>query len=418
MPRMGRNAAKAGLIAALDIGTAKIACLVATLDAEGRPVFAGIGHQRSRGLKSGVVVDAEEAERAVRAAIGQAERMAGVTLDRVTLALGCGRIGSTRFVARATLETGIVRPGDLERVLAGGEAYLKRDGRTLVHVDHSDWKLDQTAGVRNPVGMAARELAVELGAVTADEGPVRNLAAIIERCHVTVGAFTATPVASAHAVTTIEERRLGALVVDIGAGMTCLARFVDGRLEQVEAIPVGGNHVTSDLAKGLGTSLTEAERIKTLYGTLVKATSDDSELISYPAIGQEDEPTVAQTSRARIRELIGPRIAQVFDLVAERLSAGRTLMPDPGFVVLTGGTSQLIGIEGAWMQRFGGVARVGRTRPIGRMPANMSSPAFATVIGLVAAGRSDAGSGTEHLRRRADDTGRFGRVQRWLRESF
>ena len=418
MPRMGRNAAKAGLIAALDIGTAKIACLVATLDSEGRPVFAGIGHQRSRGLKSGVVVDAEEAERAVRAAIGQAERMAGVALDRVTLALGCGRIRSTRFVARAALQSGIVRPDDLDRVLAGGEAYLQRDGRTLVHVDHSDWQLDQTAGVRNPVGMAARELAVELGAVTADEGPVRNLAAIIERCHVTVGALTATPVASAYAVTTLEERRLGALVIDIGAGMTCLARFADGRLEQVEAIPVGGNHVTSDLAKGLATSLVEAERIKTLYGTLVKATSDDSELISYPVIGQEDEPTVAQTSRARIRELIGPRIEQVFDLIGERLLAGQALLPGSDAVVLTGGTSQLIGIEGAWMQRFGGVARIGRPRPIGRMPGNMASPAFATVIGLVAAGRSDAGSGSDHLRARADDTGRLGRVQRWLRDSF
>ncbi len=417
MSRLGRSAAKAGLIAALDIGTAKIACLVAALDAEGRPVFAGIGHQRSRGLKSGVVVDAEEAERAVRAAIGQAERMAGVSIERATLALGCGRIRSARFVARATLDTGIVRPDDLDRVLAGGEAYLQRDGRTLVHVDHSDWQLDQTAGVRNPVGMAARQLAVELGAVTADEGPVRNLAAIIERCHVTLGALTATPVASAHAVTTLEERQLGALVIDIGAGMTCLARFVDGRLEQVEAIPVGGNHVTSDLAKGLATSQVEAERIKTLYGTLVRATSDDSEVISYPVIGQEDEPTVAQTSRARVRELIAPRIEQLFDLVAERLQADHAELTGVGCVVLTGGSSQLVGLNGLWMQRFGGSARIGRPRPIGRLPANLCSPAFATVIGLVATGRSDVAAGSE-LRMRSDDTGRLGRVHRWLRDSF
>lgn len=412
-----RKSTAAGLIAALDIGTAKIACLLATVDAQGNAVLAGLGHQRSRGLKAGVVTDTDEAEGAVRAAIAQAERMAGLSIDRVVLSVGCGRIHASRFVARSQLAGGIVRAEDVDRVLAGGEAYLQRDGRTLVHVDHSAWQLDATSGVRNPVGMAARELAVEMGAVTADAGPLRNLAAIAERCHVRVEALTAAPVASAWAVTSPEERLLGALVIDIGAGLTSLARFSEGRLEQVEAVPLGGHYVTWDLAKGLAMSLPEAERIKTLYATLIRAGSDDRELISYPTVGEDHELATSQTSRTRIRELIRPRIEQLFDLVQERLQAG-SASAQTGAVVFTGGSSQLIGIDAAWTQRFGGLARIGRPRPIGRMPASMCNPALAAVIGLVLAPRVEAAAGYARQPARKDGSGRLGRVHRWLKESF
>ena len=346
-------------IAAVDIGTSKIACLVVGIEADGAPVLLGIGHQRSQGLKAGVVTDGDAAAGALRAVVAQAERMAGTSAERVLLAVSCGRLKATRFIARAPVAGPVVRQEDVARVLAGGEAWLERGGRTLVEVAHSDWRLDGQDGIRDPRGLAARELAVELAAVTADEGPLRNLVTVAERCHLAVDGLFAAPVASALAVTSPEERRVGALVIDFGAGVTTLARFHDGRPSLVEALPFGGNHITFDLARGLVTTVAEAERIKTLYGTLVKAASNESELVSYPVVGEE-EAALFQASRARIAELIRPRVDQLLDLVAERLAGSGPMVGGAGSIVLTGGSSQLVGFDRAWVERFGGTARIGR----------------------------------------------------------
>lgn len=402
-------------IAAIDLGSAKVVCLIAVQGPGGTLDLAGIGHQRSRGVKSGMVTDLDEAQRALRTAYAQAERMAGVGADRIVLAVACGRIRATRFVARAAIDGPSVRPEDVRRVLSGAESWLERGGRALVETAHVEWCLDGIGGIADPRGLAGRELAADLGAVTADEGPLRNLVATVERNHLPLDRLAAAPVASALAVTSPEERRVGALVVDIGAGVTSLAHFAEGRPVTVEVLPVGGNHVTYDVARGLVTTVAEAERIKTLYGTLVKAASNDSQLVSYPVVGEE-EPTLFQVSRTRIGELIRQRIELLLDLVAERLAECGITPGRAGSVVLTGGSSQLVGLEQVWLDRFGGVVRIGRPRPLGRMPAAMCSPAFATVIGLVSAAGSGALEASD--RGRLAHGGYIGRVQQWLRESF
>lgn len=416
MLSLDRRAGHSRTIAALDIGTAKVTCVIARLDGSGGLVLAGIGQHRSQGMKSGLVTDAEEAVRAARSAIAQAERMAGVTVDGIRLSVAAGRIATVRFVARGKPEAPTVRQADLDRILAGGEAYIHRGGRTLVQLAQADWHLDGAAAVRDPVGMAGYELALHLSAVTADEGPVRNLIAVAERSHVTVDELMAAPVASALAVTSEEERQIGVLVLDIGAGTTTLALFRDGCLEQTEAIPVGGNHVTFDIARALATSVAEAERIKTLYGTLVKASSDDTDTFSYPMIGEE-EPVLCQTSKARLAQIIEPRISALLDLIEERLAGGPFGTGAIGAVVLTGGSSQLIGVETAWTRRFGGHVRVGRPRPLGKMPAGMCSPALSTVLGLVMAPGAGEEIGGSRLGE-GNPAGYLGRVQRWIRESF
>ena len=366
MRRLEHSRTIPGMVGVVDVGTAKVCCLIAAPDNAGGQTLLGLGHQRSQGIKSGMVVDADEAERAVRAAVGQAERMAGVALDMVVLAIACGRLKSSGFAARAMVEGSVVKAADVDRVIAGGEAYVERSqGRCLIQLTRSDWQLDGVKGVRDPRGLAGRELSVQLTAVTADEAPVRNLLGIVERCHLAVDGLVAAPFASALAVATPEERRAGTLVLDNGAGVTSLAVFTEGRIVHADAIPVGGLHVTYDIARALSTPVAEAERIKTLYGTLVKAASDANEFISFPVAGEE-ENGVAQTSKARLREIIEPRIEHVFGLVDERLKNASLSDFASGRVILTGGGSQLLGLDQAWMRRFGGIVRIGRPKPIGR----------------------------------------------------
>lgn len=417
MQRHGIMRPNPSLIGVLDIGTSKICCVIAGLDAEGRLTLAGLGHQRSRGIKSGVVVDAGEAERATRAAIAQAERMAGVTLGQISVAITCGRLHTQRFIARAGIENTIVSENDIARLIGGAEAYVGRSGRMLIHLEHADWRLDGVGGVGDPRGLAGRELASDIAAITADDGPVRNLLTVIERCHLEVERMVPAPLAAALSVTTEEERAGQVLVLDLGGGTATIAAFVNGAPTLVEAIPVGSNHITYDIARTLVSTVAEAERIKTLYGTLVKAASDASELISYP-VESEEGVVVYQTSKAQIRAIIGPRIEGLFGLIEERLVASGALGLASGRVFLTGGGSQLIGLDQAWMQRFGGDARIGRPRPLVGMPNGMCSPALATVFGLAQSAIARPVSLVSKGSRHSQQSGYLGRMQRWLGDGF
>ena len=380
------------IIAALDIGTSKVVCLIATGDKGGRMRLLGIGHQRSGGIKAGMVIDPDAAEQATRAAVGQAERMAGVTMEQVSVAVACGRLKSQRFAARVSTESGFVGDGDVARALSGGEAFAARGGRTLVQFHNEAWHVDGAEGVADPRGMAGSELSADLVAVTADDGPLQNLLAVVERCYLEPHQLAATPYASAMAVTTEEERQLGVLVIDIGAGVTSMAAFAGGRLAMAEVLPVGAQLVTFDIARRLGTPVTEAERIKTLYGTLLPARSNDHESFSFSVSDGEDE-AMARISRAELRSLIEPRIHGIAALVQERVVAAKLDRSILERVVLTGGGAGLEGIDSVWGSmgeasgNLGGAraatVRVGRPSPIEGMSADMLGPSFATVSGLI-----------------------------------
>jgi cell division protein FtsA len=286
-----------------------------------------------------------------------------------------------------------------------------------VQLTRSGWSLDGAPSVPDPTGMAGRELSVEVHAVTADEPPLRNLLMVTERCYLEVDRMFAAPYASSLAATTEQERNLGVLCVDIGGGTTTLAVFANGQFVHTESLPVGGNHVTYDIARGLTTPLAEAERIKALYGNLAAAASDELELISFPVAG-EDASALYQTSKAELRGIIAPRIAGLYGLVEERLERGGLSALKSGRVVLTGGASQLPGLDSVWTSRFGGMVRVGRPQPLERMSSEMCSPAFAAVVGLVhAAAVSDA---SVHGGGRGESVaeGYIGRMHQWFRESF
>jgi cell division protein FtsA len=373
---------RAPVIAALDIGTSKVVCLIATGDDRGRTRLLGIGHQRSRGIKAGMVIDADAAEQSVRAAVGQAERMAGVTMEQVSLAVSCGRLKSHRFVARAPTETGFASDADVARVLEGGESYATRGARTLVQFHTEAWHLDGAEAVADPRGMAGSELAADLVAVTADDGALQNVLAVVERCYLEPHQLAATPFASAMAVTTADERNLGVLVIDIGAGVTSMAAFVGGELVLAEVIPVGAHLITFDLARRLVTPVTEAERIKTLYGTLLPALSNEHETLSFSVTGEEEGAT-GRVSRAELRSMIQPRVAGIATLVRERLEAARLDRGALDRVVLTGGGAQLEGIDGYWAEARGSTVRIGKPGPIEGASPDMLGPAFATVSGLV-----------------------------------
>ena len=411
-------------IGVVDIGTSKIACLIAAIGpgprapGPSRPAVRviGVGHQRSRGVKAGVIADLDQAEQAVRAAIAQAERMAGVTLDHVRVSVSCGRLRSLNFAASTDVETGIVTEQDIARVLAGGEAFAERDGRALVHMNQIALRLDGAPGIGDPRGMAAGKFSMDLHAVTADEAPLRNLRLVIERCYLSPTCILIAPYASGLAVTSDEERRLGVTAIDMGGGATTLAMFAEGELIHADAMPLGGNHVTLDIARTLHTPLAEAERIKALYGTLVSAQSDQHDLFSYPLTGEEDG-SVGHATKARLGEIIRVRIEALFGQVRKRIEACGVAVFAGGRVVLTGGGSQLVGLADFAANELGRPVRVAGPHAVSGLPPVASSPPFATVVGLLSAPMPQVGASRFRGRDRSPQ-GYLGRVGAWLRQGF
>lgn len=419
------SAGATGPIGVLDVGTSKVACLIAALGPAGGieghvpPVHVlGVGYQRSRGVKAGVVTDLDEAEHAVRAAVGQAERMAGLTLSSIRVSVACGRLRSQLFSANAEVEAGGVGAADIRRVMNGGRAYAEREGRTLVHLNRLGFRLDRAAAVSDPRGMAARLLSADLHAVTADEAPVRNLVTAVERCHLDVAGLVAAPYASALSSTTADERRLGVTAIDIGAGAATLAVFSDGHFVHAEAVPVGGNHLTYDIARALQAPLAEAERIKVLYGTLIAAGSDGHETFEYPLAGDEEGATNRAT-RAQLRAILEPRVAGTLSLIAERLARAEARGVVSGSIVLTGGASQLVGLPEFASCVFDRPVRAAEMTRIAGLPEGISRPSLAVATGLLAA------ASRQHAPERGwreDDDGNggsyLGRVGNWLKAGF
>jgi cell division protein FtsA len=411
-----RNGGARRVTGVLDIGTSKIACLIAEVAPAGVRVV-GVGHQRAEGVKGGVVIDLDRAEAAARAAIAQAERMAGVELAEVHVAVSCGRLKSHNFTARADIAGGVVTEADIGRLMTAGQAYAEQGGRALVHMNEVALRLDGTPGSRDPRGMAARELAFDLHAVTADEAPLRNLMMVVGRCYLEVASHVPAPYASALAVASEDERRLGVTVVDIGAGTTSLAMFAEDRLVYACAAPMGGTQLTFDIARALHTPLAEAERIKALYGTVICAPSDEHDAFTYPSAG-DDEGILYHMTKAELAEVIRPRVTAIGHYIRQRLEESEMTAYAGRSLVLTGGTSQLTGLADFMAAELGRPVRVAGPQAISGLPPAVSSAAFSTVVGLLVAETQGEAGRRVYRSRDGEQESYLKRVGSWLREGF
>src|SRR5271170_5293357 len=331
LPRMRQiPARKSAILSVLDVGASKIVCLIARLTPmqpsealRGRThrcKVLGVGHQRSNGVKGGAVVDLQSAERAARLAIDAAERMAGVEVGGVIVNMSGGRLGSRRLRADAALRGKTVAEHDVQRVLEAAALANGEPGRTILHALPTAFRLDATHDIHDPKGMVGAELGVDLHLATCDSAAARNLMLVIERCHLRVEAMVATPYAAGLSTLVDDEAELGAAVLDFGGGSTTVGVFSGGRLIHVDAVAVGGVHVTRDIARGLNVSVTDAERVKTLYGACIASPSDDRESVAINRLGDDmDHPN--HLPKSELLRIIRPRVEEILEIVRDRLRA-------------------------------------------------------------------------------------------------
>lgn len=413
-------------IGVLDIGTSKTACIIIAVP-EAKPGglrrregvrILGFGCKPSRGLKAGVVIDHDGAEQAARAAVMQAEQMAGITVDEVFLAVTCGRLKSRTFAADTQIDGGTIDSTHINRLMTAGRGYAERDGGTLLHINHVGYRVDDSITISNPVGMSGATLAADLHAIVVDDVPLRSLINVVERAGFNPIGVVPAPCASGLASTTDEERRLGTLCIDMGAGATTLSVFSAGRLQMVDTVAVGGQHVTFDIARSLSTPFDQAERIKSLYGTLESAASEDQGMVAYTLAGEE-EPTLYQTTNARLYGIVSNRVTDLLTHIAERLERSGVGHLVAHGVVLTGGGSQLPGLTKHAERILARPVRLAHLHPAVGLSPELCTPAFSTAVGLTQiAFDPSAGIRKEQVSSAPEAPGYLERVGQWLRKGF
>ena len=381
----------------------------------------GYSQIQSRGVKAGAVVDPVACEQAVRQAVALAERMAKVRVESVLLPVAGGRVMGHLIEATSDIRGGAVTQADVSRVTSTGMHHATGEGRAVLHALPVGYTLDGVKGIRDPRGMLARQFGVDMNVVTADATVAKNLMLVVERCHLNVEAMAASPYVAGLSVLTDDEADLGAAVVEMGAGTTTIATYSGGRFVHASGFALGGHHVTMDLARGLSACIADAERIKTLYGTVLTGGSDARELMSVPTAGDNERDVPQIVSRATIANIVRHRAEEIFEMVRDRLKDSPFAAEPKARVVLSGGASQLTGLVELATRILDRPVRVGRPLGFGRLPNEAKNAAFAVPTGLLVYPQYAHLEHVEprHTRQVGTGTdGYFGKVGRWLREGF
>lgn len=375
------------VIAAIDVGSSKVAALVAMADGENMPRVIGSGVRASNGLKRGLVADMAKTETAIRAAMMQAEKAAGVEIESVIVNLSAGGLDSDVTSVEIDIAGHRISEDDMGALLAAGRARIdetiSKAGRSTLHAEPTLYTIDGLDGVTNPRGFHADRLAVDIHVLTAATPPCRNLDLAVRNAHLDVEAIVASGVAASASVLNDEERELGVALVEIGAGVTTVAVHGGGMLAGLVSIPIGAGDITADIAASFATRRAAAERLKTLSGAATSAPRDNHDMIEVPPLDPEDGQEPRRVPRSELIAVIRARLDMLFGEVDSALkdigftgAAGRQ-------VVLTGGGAELRGIADFAQGALARNVRVGRPRGLIGLPEAQSTAAFATLAGLI-----------------------------------
>ncbi len=372
-----------GKVAGLDLGTTKVAVVVAEVDEHRQARIIGVGLSPSHGMRKGTVINLEKTVNSIRKAVEEAQNMVGFKIDSAYVGIAGGHISSMNNKAMISVEKpgGEITKKDMTRVIEQAQSVGIPPDREIIHVIPIEFKVDGDPGIKDPVGMFGRRLEVEVHIVTGAVTSAQNIYKAVRRAGLQVKDIVLQPLASSYAVLEPDEKDLGVLLVDIGGGTTDIAIFKDGSIRHTQVIGLGGENITNDIALGLRTPPKEAEEIKKKYGcAMAKLLEEDDTEIEIKGVGGRNPRKV---SRKTLSAIIEPRVEEILSIAyrevrkvwdPELLAAG---------VVLTGGTSRLTGIEQLAEEIFDLPVKVGRPRAISGLTDIVEDPIFSTAVGLV-----------------------------------
>ncbi len=397
MRRMRKQAMERGVIAILDVGTSKIACLVLRFDGSdkfrgadgvgslaGQSSFRVIGAAttRSRGVAFGEIDAMQETERAIRTAVQAAQKMANVRVDHVITCFSGARPRSYGLDGRIDLVDSIVSENDVARVLSACAVPDFGNDREVLHAQPVNFAIDHRSGLADPRGQMGNSLSADMHLLTVDTGSLQNLLYCIKRCDLELAGLASSAYVSGISALVEDEQELGGACIDLGGGATGVSIFIKKHMIYADSVRIGGDHVTQDISKGLQVPLNVAERIKTFYGGVMATGMDDREMIEIGGDTGDWERDRRTVSRAELIGIMRPRVEEILEEVRVRLDgAGFDHLPAQQ-IVLTGGCSQIPGLDGLASRILGQQVRLGRPLRVQGLPQAATGPAFSSAVGL------------------------------------
>jgi cell division protein FtsA len=415
---------RGSLLAALDIGSHKNACFIGrVVDDEGAIEVLGVGYQASQGIKNGAVIDINAADNAIRQTVHTAENMAaeamkGYPLRDVIVNVPGLQTRSHNISINIQIAGQLVTDNDIRRALVKAQDQVITNDHELIHTIPVSCRIDGNEGIRDPNGMMGHDMAVDIHLVTGELGPLQNMAACVERSHLDIDALCASSYASGLACLVEDEMDLGCTVIDMGAGITSFAIFQGGAMIHSGAIPVGGWHVTNDIARGLTCSNSDAERLKTLYGSAMVTGSDENELIDVPQLGETDQHAPNHVPRSLLIGIIQPRLEETFEMIRTQLDESGHGSAIGRRLVITGGASQLPGLRDLAQMILDKQVRMGRPIRLNGLPDAVSGPAFSTTSGLLTYMASHAHEMPAEIMTSVDSGSLWDRFRFWWKENW
>ncbi len=372
------------LLVGLDIGTSKIACIVAETTPDGKVDVIGIGSNPSSGLRKGVVVNIESTVESIRMAVEEAELMAGVTIQSVYAGIAGSHVrGYNSHGVVATKNNEVTRE-DVDRVIDAAKAMKIPADQKILHILPQEYIIDGQDGIREPIGMSGVRLEAKVHIVTGAVSSAQNIIKCCNRCDLDVADMVLEQVASSEAVLTQDEKEMGVVLVDIGGGTTDIAIFLNGAIRHTAVIPIGGDHLTNDLVIGLRTSAREADQLKKKYGACMASLVPPEDQIEIPSVGGRPPRPMPRQVMAQILE---PRVEELYEFIKGELQRSGFHELVAAGMVLTGGSSLLDGMVELAEEVFDMPVRLGRPSGVGGLSDVVSSPIYATGVGLILYGQ-------------------------------
>lgn len=381
---------KKDIICGVDVGSSFVRTVICEIvSTDEKPRIIGVGVSSSTGVRKGVIVDLEETTRSINESLEQAERTAGVNVSEAIVSVGGSHIicQNSKGVIAVGRADGEVTPDDIERVISAAQAISVPPNKEIIHIIPKDYSLDDQKNIKDPLGMNGVRLEVDAMIVEGSTPFLRNLNKCFEQAGVAVSSFVLTPLSASSSSLSRRQKELGVVLVDIGGGTTSIAVFEENDLLHTAVIPIGGNHITNDIAIGLRTSIDVAEKVKLEFGNAMSREIGKKEDVNLAEIDENEEGTV---SRYHVSEIIEARLEEIFSLVNKELkSIGKDHLL-PGGAVITGGTAKLPGIVDLAKDVLGLPAQAGFPVPLGGLVDKVDDPSFSTAVGLVVWGVEEA----------------------------
>jgi cell division protein FtsA len=376
---------RTGLIAVLDVGSSKTVCLIGRSE-PGNLRVVGAALRETQGVRASTVINMEQAEESIRDAVAAAENHADARIQNVLISVNCGQPVSVTSRAAATIGGELITDAHLRALLNDGRTRCTLEGHELIQSAPTTYVVDEARGVRRPLGMFCQRIGVAMHAVAVKPSPLNNLKLAVERCHLKVAGTQFAPYASGLAVLTEDEKQLGATVIDMGGGVTSIAVFLEGDLVHADVVPLGGQQVTSDIARMLAAPISAAERAKTLYGAALGDMEAGADVIPLAQMGEDGDDAAVRVPRSMLTRIIQARLEEIFGQVQARLRTSGFDVAAGRRAVLTGGACQLAGVRELASRVLNKQVRIGRPQSFPGLPAASTGPDYATAVGLLMAG--------------------------------